>query len=170
VSDLKNFLQKTYDADLAKSAVTYEAHVVAQQHLMKTKRTMQRIESDLREAKAAAVDATAAVDRKRKAAAYAEDGFNSDILLARHCYGLQRAAKTTAPAPPALINRPVYSPVDGGDTKEVSMYGLFNHVYALIHEKYSKFVVSWKPRALSLRLQRCCMSSARASSEQKDCG
>jgi hypothetical protein len=87
---------------------------------MKTKRAMQRIESDdsdLREAKAAAVNATAAVDRKRKAAADAEDGFNSDIRLARHCYGLQRPAKTAAPV---LIIRPVYSLADGGDTPSYS--------------------------------------------------
>jgi hypothetical protein len=84
---------------------------------MKTKRAMQRLESDLREDKAAAVDAPAAVDRKRKAAADAEDDFNSGILLARHCYGLQRPAK---PFSPALMSHPVYSPVDetyrGGDT------------------------------------------------------
>jgi hypothetical protein len=117
--DLKNFLQKRYDADLAKSAATYETHVMAsrelheaQQHLMKTKRMMQRLESDLREAMAAAVDATAAVDRKRKAAADAEDSFNSDVRLARHCYGLKCAALE-----PALKCIPVYSPVgDGGET------------------------------------------------------
>jgi hypothetical protein len=98
-ADLKNFLQKRYDADLAKSAATYETHVMAsrglheaQQHMMKTKRMMQRLESRLREAKAAAVDATAAVDRKRKAAADAEDDFNADIRLARHCYGIRCAA------------------------------------------------------------------------------
>ncbi len=72
-ADLKNFLQKTYDADLAKSAATYESHVIAsrelheaQQHLMKTKRAMQRLESDLREAKAAAVDAIAATASARQ--------------------------------------------------------------------------------------------------------
>ena len=145
-ASLKIFLEKAHDAALAKSAATYETHVVAsrelheaQQHLMKTKRMMQRLESDLREAKAAAVDATAAVDRKRKAAADAEDGFNSDIRSARHCYGLQSALKCApavdpmdrsgealsyAPEPglkrvsvyyapePALKCQPVYSPVD----------------------------------------------------------
>jgi hypothetical protein len=136
-ADLKNFLQKRYDADLAKSAATYETHVMAsrglheaQQHLMKTKRIMQRLESDLREAKEAAVDATAAVDRKRKAAADAEDDFNADIRLARHCYGircaaLEKAAVGDAPEP-ALKCQPVYSPVDptyrGGETPSVNPY------------------------------------------------
>jgi hypothetical protein len=116
-ADLKNFLQKRYDADLAKSAVTYETHVMAsrglheaQQHLMKTKRMMQRLESelsDLREAKAAAVDATAAVDRKRKAAADAEDDFNADIRFARHCYGIRCAALEKAEPVPVG---------DGGET------------------------------------------------------
>ena len=153
-ASLKIFLEKAHDAALAKSAATYETHVVAsrelheaQQHLMKTKRMMQRLESDLREAKAAAVDAIAAVDRKRKAAADAEDGFNSDIRSARHCYGLQSALKcapavdpmdrsgeglSDAPAPvyyapePALKCHPVYSPVDptyrGGETPSVNPY------------------------------------------------
>lgn len=118
-ASLKIFLEKAHDAALAKSAATYETHVMAsrelheaQQHLMKTKRAMQRLESELREAKAAAVDATAAVDRKRKAAADAEDDFNADIRLARHCYGLGCAALE-----PALKCIPVYSPVgDGGET------------------------------------------------------
>ncbi len=108
----------------------------AQQHRMETERMMQRLEPDLREAKAAAVDATAAVDRKRKAAADAEDGFNSDVRLARHCYGLKCAApalsigdggETPSCAPePALKCHPVYSPVDptyrGGETPTFNPY------------------------------------------------
>jgi hypothetical protein len=105
---LKNFPEKTYDMDLAKPAATYEAHVVAsrelheaQQHLMKSKRAMQRIEAKLCEAKAAAVDATAAVDRKRKKMADAEEDFNSGIRLSRHCYHAMASN-----VPPSLPRRP----------------------------------------------------------------
>jgi hypothetical protein len=72
-ADLKDFLQRTYDMDLAKTNKNYEAHIMAtrelheaQVHLMKSKLDMQKIKAKLRAAQAAAVDATAAVDCKKQ--------------------------------------------------------------------------------------------------------
>jgi hypothetical protein len=70
---------------------------------MKLKRTMQRTEARLREAKASAVDASAAVTRKRKAAREAEEDFYSGVRLARFCYGVP-CASATKPAAAKLTS------------------------------------------------------------------
>lgn len=103
-----DYLDRVYDQNMKESEAAYAAHLkaakelhLAQVAMMRSKRAVRALNDELAKANAAAASATELVDRKRKAADAAADGFEATSQMTRGCYGTECSPKAV----------PVYSKV-----------------------------------------------------------
>ena len=103
------YLDRLYDSNMKEAEQAYAAHLratqelhQAQMNMMRRKRVIRTLNDDLSKATAAAADATALVDRKRKAAAAAAQDFELATQLTRDCYGTEAKRSKRPPKRPPL--------------------------------------------------------------------
>jgi hypothetical protein len=114
---LGNYLNRVYVTNMKEAEQAYATHLQAakelhqvQMHMMRSKRAIRKLNDELSKATAAAAAATELVDRKRKAAATAEDDFNAITRMTRNCYGTEERSQSPSPESPVYhAVSPVYS-------------------------------------------------------------
>ena len=111
------YLDRVYVSHMEESEAAYAAHVKASNELheaemamMRSKRAVRALNTELDKATAAAAAATEIVDRKRKAADEAAAGFDSRAQITRGCYGTE--SKRRAPSSVYRPTSPMYHKVE----------------------------------------------------------